>query len=134
MPEGGANESAHVKAPMTTRRDDVLTDRLAVCSISAIQQTVEHLESELDMKLMKALALNPEVCKSCIPSAGAKMEQKHTTHKHNKMCPHYHVFTVMQSPPINGCICFAPKQETYPTSQGYMSYVRPTGGGIEIIK
>ena len=73
-------------------------------------------------------------CKSCKPSVGTKMEQIHTTHSHNKMCPHYHVFTVMQSPPMAGCVCFAPKQEAYPTSQGYMSYVYPTGGGIKIVK
>ena len=60
MPEGGANESFHVIAPMTTIRADALDNRPAVCSISSIQQTVEQLESELDMKLMIAQALNPE--------------------------------------------------------------------------
>ena len=69
-------------------------------------------------------------CKPCEPPVGTRMEEMHDSHRHNGMCPHYHIHTVHQSPPSAGCRCFAPKEETVAISQGYPKYEYPRGGGI----
>lgn len=72
-------------------------------------------------------------CKPCAPPVGTRMEEMHDTHRHNGMCPHYHIHTVHQSPPHAGCRCFAPKEEAVATSQGYPEYEAPRGGGVIFI-
>ena len=59
MPERMVENS--LARPSMSRRGDLhMVNKPVTVSISAIQRIVEQLESELGMKLMEALALNPE--------------------------------------------------------------------------
>lgn len=44
--------------------------------------------------------------KECNPPVGARRQQCHKAHAHNGWNPHYHIFTVNQSPVLSGCRCF----------------------------
>ena len=45
-------------------------------------------------------------CKACNPPVGSQRQQCHRNHTHNGWNPHYHIFTVNQSPIVAGCRCF----------------------------
>ena len=73
-------------------------------------------------------------CKACHPPVGSQRQQCHRNHTHNGWNPHYHIFTVNQSPIVAGCRCFD-KRTTISNNPNYPEYTgRPTGGGIEVIK
>lgn len=73
-------------------------------------------------------------CKACNPPVGSQRQQCHRNHTHNGWNPHYHIFTVNQSPIVAGCRCFD-KRTTISNNPNYPEYTgRPTGGGIEVIK
>ena len=72
-------------------------------------------------------------CRPCDPPVGTWMEKREDSHAHYGMCPHYHLFEVNQSYPAQGCKCFAPKKKTVDKSQGYLSYRKPTGGGLMFV-
>ena len=68
------------------------------------------------------------------PPVGYQKQQCRRTHAHNGWNPHYHIFTVNQSPIVAGCRCFD-KRTTISNNPNYPEYTgRPTGGGIEVIK
>lgn len=53
------------------------------------------------------------------------------------MQPHYHIYTVNQSPPhiVGGCKCFDLRNIVVPKKPNLPLYTgRPQGGGIEIVK
>ena len=73
-------------------------------------------------------------CKACNPPVGSQRQQCHRNHTHNGWNPHYHIFTVNQSPIVADCRCFD-KRTTISNNHNYPEYTgRPTGGGIEVIK
>ncbi len=104
--------------------------------------TLEQAAKLLSISILTLIALLKEKgykvrCKACIPPVDFQRQECHTKHAHNSMQPHYHIYTVNQSPLhiVGGCKCFDLRNIVVPQKPNLPLYTgRPQGGGIEIVK